>query len=123
MFVHSGVLACGSYTEIKRNPPGTIMNSSSYALGGLPVDLAQFKAQTLASMLFADGTGNPISDLPRTVASFDTWLASAKQSELATPTTPTGLDASRPFSLLGQNVMTVINRVEVTFKAQFSELS
>ncbi len=41
---------------------------------------------------------------------------------MATPTTPTGLDASQPFSQPGQNVVTVLNRVEVSFKAQYAEL-
>ncbi|MEJ7807652.1 MAG: flagellar filament capping protein FliD, partial [Telluria sp.] len=37
-------------------------------------------------------------------------------------TTPTALDAAGGFSRPGQNMVTVLNRVEVTFKAQFSEL-
>ncbi len=41
----------------------------------------------------------------------------------STPTTPTALDSLRPFSHPGQNMITVMNRVEVSFKAQFAQLS
>ena len=53
----------------------------------------------------------------------DEFGAAFSATALATPTTPTGLDSSQPFSKPGQNMVTVLNRVEVSFKAQFSELS
>jgi hypothetical protein len=52
----------------------------------------------------------------------DQVSASLRGGELPTSTTPSALDAAGGFSRPGQNMVTVLNRVEVTFKAQFSEL-
>ena len=52
----------------------------------------------------------------------DQLSASLRSATLPTSTTPTALDALGGFSRPGQNMVTVLNRVEVTFKAQFSEL-
>jgi hypothetical protein len=63
------------------------------------------------------GTSAPFGSL------LDQVSATLHMKTLPTSTTPTGLDASQSFSKPGQNMVTVLNRVEVTFKAQFSELS
>ncbi len=65
---------------------------------------------------------NPLTNTPSFGGMMDRFTASLRGNELATSTTPTGLDAAGSFSTPGQNMITVLNRVEVTFKAQFSEL-
>lgn len=115
-------------------------------LASLSSSLAQFKGQALTSMFnsvsptwssgplagaaadtsFFNRVGDPLLDVvsAHTPATFGSVLDhfSAHMKELPTPTTPTGLDASQSFSKPGQNMVTVLNRVEVTFKAQYSEL-
>jgi hypothetical protein len=92
-------------------------------------------AGVFADTRFLNRTGNALLDAgspsapgnaPGASPSFgsvlDQFSASLRGDELPTSTRPTGLDSSRPFSQPGQNVVTVLNRVEVSFKAQFSEL-
>lgn len=122
------------------------MPISRLDLSSLSSSLAQFKGQALTSLFdrvspswstgplagaAADNSffNHGIDPLPdpmsaHTPATFGSVLDhfSAHMKELPTPTTPTGLDASQSFSKPGQNMVTVLNRVEVTFKAQFSEL-
>jgi len=99
------------------------MNNSSTNLSGMSLGFAQFKAQALQSMLFGDSSKDLFATAPVASELFDNLFAAAKDAGSITSTTPSGLDASQPFIRPGQNVMTVINRVEVSFKAQFSELS
>ena len=68
------------------------------------------------------GAADPLTAMPSFGNLIDQFSASLRGNELATSTTPTGLDAAGSFSTPGQNMITVLNRVEVTFKAQFSEL-
>lgn len=90
---------------------------------------------TSADPHFFDRTGNAlldaasgltapdaVSNIPQFGSVLDHFSASLRAASLPTSTTPTGLDASQSFSKPGQNMVTVLNRVEVTFKAQFSEL-
>ena len=65
---------------------------------------------------------NPLEHMPSFGNLMDQFSASLRSAELPTSTTPTALDAAGSFSRPGQNMVTVLNRVEVTFKAQFSEL-
>jgi hypothetical protein len=112
----------------------------------LSSSISQFKGQALTSLFdrvsptwssgplagaagdnsFFNRVGDPLRDTPAHNATFgsilDQFSASLHMTELPTPTTPTGLDAAGSFSTPGQNMVTVLNRVEVTFKAQFSEL-
>ncbi len=78
---------------------------------------------------FAGGLGNALFDrgatsdaMPSFGSLMDQFGQSLRTPELPTSTTPTALDAAGGFSRPGQNMVTVLNRVEVTFKAQFSEL-
>ncbi len=78
---------------------------------------------------FAGGLGNALFEhgatadaMPSFGSLMDQFGQSLRTSELPTSTTPTALDAAGGFSRPGQNMVTVLNRVEVTFKAQFSEL-
>ncbi|MEC5162593.1 MULTISPECIES: flagellar filament capping protein FliD [unclassified Janthinobacterium] len=125
------------------------MSISPVNLRNLPSSLTQFKGRTLASLFdrnapalssgnpagafadtrFLNRTGNALLDAGPPLSSsasfgsvLDQFSASMRAAELPTSTKPTGLDSSRPFSQPGQNVVTVLNRVEVSFKAQFSEL-
>lgn len=115
-------------------------------LSSLSSSLAQFKGQALTPLFnrvsptwssgplagaaadtsFFNRVGDPLLDpvSAQAPATFGSVLDhfSARMKELPTSTTPTGLDASQSFSKPGQNMVTVLNRVEVTFKAQFSEL-
>ena len=68
------------------------------------------------------GGANPLANIPSFGNLMEQFSASLRQDELPTSTTPTALDAAGGFSRPGQNMVTVLNRVEVTFKAQFSEL-
>lgn len=118
------------------------MPISPVDLSSFSASLAQFKSQSLTSLFgrvsptwssgplagaagdtsFFNHGDDPVS--AHAPATFGSVLDhfSAHMKELPTPTTPTGLDASQSFSKPGQNMVTVLNRVEVTFKAQFSEL-
>ncbi len=111
----------------------------SLDLSRLSSQLALFKGQSLSSLFdkptsswefdplgraagdarFANGLGSDtgLNNMP----SFGKLLEQFS-AELPTSTTPTALDAAGSFSRPGQNMITVLNRVEVTFKAQFSEL-
>ncbi|WP_426102149.1 hypothetical protein [Massilia sp. TSP1-1-2] len=70
----------------------------------------------------SDNSGDPLAGMPSFGNLMDQFSASLRQDQLPTSTTPTALDAAGNFSRPGQNMVTVLNRVEVTFKAQFSEL-
>ncbi len=78
------------------------------------------------NVLFDRGTQADAGNAPAALPSFGNLMAqfgaSLRSAELPTSTTPTALDAAGGFSRPGQNMVTVLNRVEVTFKAQFSEL-
>ncbi len=65
---------------------------------------------------------NPLAGMPAFGNLMEQFSASLRQDALPTSTTPTARDAAGRFSRPGQNMVTVLNRVEVTFKAQFSEL-
>ncbi|MES2319861.1 MAG: flagellar filament capping protein FliD [Pseudomonadota bacterium] len=111
------------------------MPISPLDISSLTSNLAQFKGQSLSS-LFDRSAGNssafnPASPLsavdvltnsPQFSSVLDQFSASLHMSSLPTSTTPTALDAAGSFSKPGQNMVTVLNRVEVTFKAQFAEL-
>jgi hypothetical protein len=85
----------------------------------LAMNIAQFKGQALASIFSADDVKN----IDQTFTSIlDKYSAQLSLPGLPTSTVPTGLDSSQPFSTPGQNMVTVLNRVEVSFKAQYSEL-
>ncbi|MES2300306.1 MAG: hypothetical protein V4582_24945 [Pseudomonadota bacterium] len=104
-------------------------------VSSLTLNLAQWRGQALAS-LFSPAAPNwtPILDsMPGGAAKaqpdtlsfsgvLDQFSAALNGTALATPTKPSGLDSTQPFSTPGQNMVTVLNRVEVSFKAQFSEL-
>jgi len=118
------------------------MSISPADLANLSANLAQFKGQTLASLFdrsqagqrVSNGLGGDLLDpraAPGTAGAsngadfgslLDQFSAALRPKELPTSTTPTGLDALGSFSRPGQNMVTVLNRVEVTFKAQHSEL-
>lgn len=109
-----------------------------------PFDLSsitQFKGQTLTSLFdragpawtaspltdtrFVNRAGDPLLDAVQAPAFgniLEQFKASLHVKELPTPTTPSGLDASRAFSTPGQNMVTVLNRVQVSYKAQYAEL-
>lgn len=106
-------------------------------LSNLSSRLALFKGQSLTSLFDKpastwsfDPLGRAAGDARFSPADptlsfgsvMDQFSASLRGAELATSTTPTALDAAGGFSRPGQNMVTVLNRVEVTFKAQFSEL-
>jgi hypothetical protein len=110
-------------------------------LSKLSSQLSLFKGQALTSLFdkpttswdfdplgraagnarFAGGLGDALSTPPSFGNLMDQFSATLRD-ELPTSTTPTALDAAGAFSMPGQNMVTVLNRVEVTFKAQFSEL-
>ncbi|MES3025209.1 MAG: hypothetical protein V4857_26845 [Pseudomonadota bacterium] len=121
--------------------PITPINASAFSL-----NLAQFKGHALASLLNVAAPAKSLLDaggnygdsalfdrfskaLPAPAGNtgfggvLDQYSALFTAPELPTPTTPTGLDSARPFSQPGQNMVTVLNRVEISFKAQFSELA
>ena len=68
------------------------------------------------------GAGAALTSMPSFGNLMDQFSASLRSDQLPTSTTPSALDAAGGFSRPGQNMVTVLNRVEVTFKAQFSEL-
>jgi hypothetical protein len=70
----------------------------------------------------APAAADPLAAMPQFGSMLDQFSAALWPATLPTPTTPTGLDASKSFSTPGQNMVTVLNRVEVTFKAQHAEL-
>lgn len=85
-------------------------------------NLAQFKSQALASLFERAAPTNAPTNASSFSSVLDQFNAAPETTALPTSTKPTGLDASQAFSKPGQNVVTVLNRVAVTFKAQFSEL-
>lgn len=113
-----------------------------------PLDLSslsQFKGQALTSLFdratptwtsgplagtagdtsFFSRAGDPLLDAgqpPAFGGMLEQLKATLYMKELPTPTTPSGLDAARSFSTPGQNMVTVLNRVEVSYKAQYAEL-
>ena len=114
----------------------------SLDLSKLTSQLALFKGQSLSLLFdkptstwefdplgraagdarFANGLGNALTSMPSFGNLMDQFSASLRHDELPTSTTPSALDAAGAFSRPGQNMVTVLNRVEVTFKAQFSAL-
>lgn len=117
----------------------------SIDLSKLSSQLALFKGQALNSLFdkpttiwefdplgrsagdarFSGGLGNVLFErgtMPSFGNLIDQFSASLRSDTLPTSTTPSALDAAGGFSRPGQNMVTVLNRVEVTFKAQFSEL-
>ena len=91
------------------------------------VDFAQFKSQTLSSLFSADPEDSASTDLfggmPSQASTlFEKYLGAAGIPGAASAI-PSAADVNSPFSAPGQNVMTILNRVDVSFKAQFSELS
>ncbi len=104
------------------------MNTSPLNAASLSLSLNQFKTQALQSLIAFDSSTDAaglFATAPHTGGMFEQWLAAAKQAPIDAPAsrTPSGLDALGGFSVPGQNVVTVINRVDVSFKAQFSALS
>ena len=83
-------------------------------------------ANGLGSALFdrsaTANEANSLAGIPAFGNLMDQFSASLRLAELPTSTTPTARDAAGGFSRPGQNMVTVLNRLEVTFKAQFSEL-
>lgn len=102
------------------------MSPSPFNTANLSLSVQQIKAQTLQSLISFDTSsdaGNLFSNVPSTSELFDKLFAAAKNTASETSNVPSGLDTLQPFSRPGQNVVTVINRVDVSFKAQFSALS
>lgn len=102
--------------------------SSIKGSGMSAVDFAQFKLQTLSTMLGSNSDDTSSTDLfsglPNNVSDiFQKYLGTAPAGSSDTSVIPTATDTIGAFSTPGQNVSTVINRVDVSFKAQFSELS
>lgn len=111
-------------------------------LSSLSASLAQFKGPSLSALFDRSGSvwrSSRVADFlpaPPSAAAqpasivgspaFSSVLEKFKTSllpaALPTSTTPTSLDAAGSFSKPGQNMVTVLNRVEVTFKAQYAEL-
>ncbi len=100
----------------------------------LAMNIAQFKGQTLTSIFSAEEANNIDQTFSSILDKYSAQLglpglpgstglsAQLGLPGLPTSTVPTGLDSSQPFSTPGQNMITVLNRVEVSFKAQYSEL-
>ncbi len=97
----------------------------------LAQNIALFKGQALASIFSADDVKNIDQTFSSILDKYSSQLGLPGLpglpelpglSGLPTSTVPTGLDSSQPFSTPGQNMITVLNRVEVSFKAQYSEL-
>ncbi|MGZ5818080.1 MAG: hypothetical protein ACXWJD_04970 [Burkholderiaceae bacterium] len=101
------------------------MSTSPFNASDLSLNVRQFKAQALQSLFSSDSPNK--NDLLSSTSGindiFESMLAAAKTPNSPTSTAPTSLDAMPAFSLPGQNVVTIINRADVSFKAQFSELS
>ena len=89
------------------------------------VDIARLKTQALDALLSSGNTdsGSDIfSALPTNASSlFEQYLGAATGS--MDGNVPSAADALGGFNVPGVNVMSAINRAEVTFKAQYSELS
>ncbi|MFL6658874.1 MAG: flagellar filament capping protein FliD [Massilia sp.] len=109
------------------------MPISASDLARLSTELALFQARTptpsvnTVAPIWSSGAASgtdaaSLLGLPQFGSMLDQFSAALGGSSLPTPTTPTGLDASQPFSMPGQNMVTVLNRVEYTFKAQYAEL-
>jgi hypothetical protein len=94
--------------------PTPPINTSSLAM-----NIAQFKGQALSSLL-SPGDALNIDQTFNSI--LEKYSSTLSLPGLATSTVPTGLDSSQPFSTPGQNMVTVLNRIEVSFKAQYSEL-
>jgi hypothetical protein len=97
---------------------------SSVPVGGAAGDSSPFDSLSnsmLASAL-PGGAGIASPDSTNFSSVLDQFSAALDAKSLPTPTKPTGLDASQAFSQPGQNMVTVLNRVEVSFKAQYAEL-
>ena len=95
---------------------------SSGPLAGASADTSFFNRVGDPS---ADPAASPLDALtssPKFSNVLDQFSASLRMTSLPTSTTPTALDAAQSFSKPGQNMVTVLNRVEVTFKAQHAEL-
>jgi flagellar capping protein FliD len=101
------------------------MSTSPLNASDLSLNVRQFKAQALQSLFSSDSLNKNDILSPSSGANdiFESMLATAKTTNAPTSTVPTGLDATQAFSRPGQNVVTIINRTDVSFKAQFSELS
>lgn len=102
------------------------MSASPFNTANLSLSIQQIKAQTLQSLISFDSSSDAsglFASVPGTSDIFDKYFAAAKNTVSETSDVPSGLDATQPFSQPGQNVVTVINRVDVSFKAQFSALS
>lgn len=111
-------------------------------LSSLSASLAQFKGQSLSALFDRTGSAwrsNRVADFlpaspsapsplapmggnPAFSSVLEQFKSSSLPAALPTSTTPTALDAAGSFSKPGQNMVTVLNRVEVTFKAQYAEL-
>ena len=90
--------------------------STSFALG-----IASFKAQMLGSFFTsgADGAGNAASSS----GASNSFLSALNASANTTGLSPSGLNQSLADPQAAYNMMTLINSEDVTYKAQFSELS
>lgn len=99
-------------------------SGSSSALPGL-LGGAQYLKRQDTFMFTPGGLFTPNgaqAEPPRFGSLLDQFSAALHMTELPTSTTPGALDAAGSFSRPGQNMVTVLNRVEITFKAQHSEL-
>jgi flagellar capping protein FliD len=101
------------------------MSTSPFNASALSLNVSQFKAQALQSLFSTDSSHKNGLLSPTSGANdlFETMLAAAKMTSSQTSPASSALDATQAFSLPGQNVSTIINRTDVSFKAQFSELS
>jgi hypothetical protein len=127
------------------------MSTTPIDANSLKMQIAQFKGQALSSLFtptpssplpgaaesnsFFNTLSNTLPDYGKPFAPADALLnnesfgslldkysSALNIGGLPTSTTPTGLDSSQAFSTPGQNMVTVLNRVEVSFKAQYAEL-
>ncbi len=97
----------------------------AHDLSHIRAQLALFKGQSLFDTPTTNWEFDPLGRAAgdaRFGTLVDQFSAALRSDTLPTSTTPTALDALGGFSRPGQNMVTVLNRVEVTFKAQFSEL-
>lgn len=98
------------------------MNISSFDISSLSLNVSQFKVQALIARDSPFDTFGLHSPMDETGSIFEQMLSAVKAPTLPTSSTPSGLDTLQPFSRPGQNMITVINRLDLTFKAQSSEL-
>lgn len=102
------------------------MSTSLFNPSSLSLNVNQFKAQALQSLFTSDSSTDALGQLSSvsdTSDIFEKLFAAAKTTNSSTSTMPIGLDATQAFSLPGQNVATVFNRMAVSFTAQFSDLN